>query len=67
MNNWSTKTNTLKKDHKQYRIWRLEQLINFGLGRAKLDKKELKKYWPELYLDPRKKKYLSMLLWPKRS
>ena len=66
MYNWSIDLKELKKDKKQYAIWRLEQLVNFGLGKEKLDKKELKKYWPYLYIDPLKKKYLTMLLWPQK-
>jgi len=65
MYNWSTDTKELKKDKKKYAIWRLEQLVNFGLGKEKLSKKDLKKNWPDLNLDASKKKYLKMLLWPK--
>ena len=67
MHNWSTDTKELKKNKKKYTIWRLEQMVNFGLGGKKLKKAELKKYWPELNLDAKKKKYLKMILWPKRS
>jgi hypothetical protein len=66
MYNWSVNTKELKKDKRQYEIWRLEQLINFGLGREKLERSELEKYWGLLNLDPIKKKYLSFLLWPKK-
>lgn len=64
MRNWSTDTKILKKDKKKYAIWRLEQLVNFGLGKEKLDKKQLKKNWGLLHLDPRKKSFLKTLLWP---
>ena len=63
MHNWSTDTHELKKHPTQYAIWRLEQLINFGLGKTKLNKRALKKYWPKLHLDPKKKKFLEFLLW----
>ncbi len=66
MHNWSVDTETLKKDKQQYKIWQLEQLINFGLGKEKINKDELKKYWPFLYLDPNKKKFLFSLLWPNK-
>jgi hypothetical protein len=65
MYNWSTDIKELKKDKKKYAIWRLEQLVNFGLGKEKLSKSALKKNWPDLNLDASKKKYLKMLLWPK--
>lgn len=67
MYNWSTDTTELKKDKKQYTIWQLEQMVNFGLGGKKIKRKEIKKYWTELNLDSNKKKYLAMLLWPKQS
>ena len=64
MRNWSTDTKELKKDKKKYTIWKLEQMVNFGLGREKLSKKQLKKNWSLLSLDPRKKSFLKFLLWP---
>lgn len=67
MKNWSVDTKELKKDKDKYIIWKLEQVINFGLDGEKIDTKELKKYWAKLYIDPLKKKYLKMLLWPKQS
>jgi len=67
MYNWSVDLKELKKDKKAYAVWHLEQLVNFGLGREKIDKKQLKKYWQFLHLDPAKKKYLSLLLWPSKS
>jgi len=67
MYNWSTNIKELKKDKKSYAIWRLEQLINFGLNGQKISKRQLKKYWQYLYLDPLKKEYLTAVLWPKKS
>lgn len=67
MRNWSTNTTELRKDKKQYAIWRLEQMVNFGLEGKKINRRELKKYWSNLSLDYNKKIYLSFLLWPKQS
>ena len=67
MRNWSTDTTELKKDKKQYAIWRLEQMVNFGLGRQKINRQELKKYWKIIRIDHNKKQFLKMILWPKRS
>jgi len=67
MRNWSTDTTELKKDEKQYAIWRLEQMVNFGLEGKKINRQKLKKYWSRLSLDHNKKIYLSLLLWPKQS
>jgi len=62
MYNWSVDLDQLKKSPQKYRLWRLEQLINFGLGKEKLKKGEVKKYLPHLRLDPLKRKYLKFLL-----
>ena len=35
MYNWNTDTTTLRKNPEKYQIWRLEQLINFGLNGEK--------------------------------
>lgn len=64
MRNWGVDIEELKKHKKEYAIWRLEQMVNFGIGQDKLNKSQLKKYWPFLHLDPKKKKFISMLLWP---
>jgi len=65
MYNWSTDITRLKKDKKAYTIWRLEQMVNFGLGKEKIRAEELKENWNKLNLDPLKKNFLKMLLWPK--
>lgn len=62
MYNWSTDIKKLSKYPKKYAIWKLEQLINFGLNGQKLNLKELKKYFPILNIDPQKRKYLTYLL-----
>ncbi len=66
MYNWSVDTTELKKDEKRYVIWRLEQMVNFGLNGEKINRDEIKKYWKNLDLDHNKKKYLKMILWPKQ-
>ncbi len=68
MYNWSVDEKKFKKeDAEGYKIWRLEQMINYGLGGEKLDKKLVKKYWNKLFMDEPTKKYLEFLLWPKKS
>lgn len=64
MKNWSTDTTEFKKDKDAYQIWRLEQLINYGLDGEKLDQKIVLKYWDRLQLDPEDKRFLTFLLWP---
>jgi hypothetical protein len=65
MYNWSVDTKKFKKYKKQYAIWKLEQLVNFGLGKEKIKEKDLRANWSKLRLDPKKKKFLSFLLWPR--
>jgi hypothetical protein len=62
MHNWSTNERALKKNPKKYIIWRLEQLINFGLGDEKLDKRAVKKYWSQIKIDPSRRAFISLLL-----
>ena len=68
MHNWSVDVKRLKKHPKKYALWRLEQLINYGLDGEKLDKKEVKRLWPEIKdrIDPNTKAYLGYLLWGKK-
>ena len=63
MYNWSTDTTELQKHPEQYTVWKLEQLLNYGLNGEKIDKDELKKYWSSLNIfDPARKKYISLLI-----
>jgi hypothetical protein len=55
MYNWSTDTKKLSKNTEKYSIWKLEQLINFGLNGEKLNLKELRKYFNKLNIDSEKK------------
>ena len=68
MYNWSTDEETFKRINPQkYKLWKLEQLINYGLDEEKLDKEEVKKAWPKIEdnLDPYKKRAIEYLLWGK--
>jgi len=68
MHNWSIDEKKFKKENpKEYKLWRLSQLINYGLGKTKLNKNEIKKRWPILktQIDPNTKVYFEYLLWGK--
>lgn len=68
MYNWSTDEKQFKKkDPQGYRLWRLVQLINYGLDGEKLNAEEVKKAWPKIkdQLDPYKKRAVEYLLWGK--
>lgn len=69
MINWSTNEAKFKKENpKEYKLWRITQLINYGLDGEKLDKKEIKSVWPKIKdrLDSNSKVYFEFLLWGKR-
>jgi len=62
MYNWSVDLKKLQKDRSAFSIWKLEQLINFGLGKELLAKSQVSRNWNKLHLDPAKKRYLKFLL-----
>lgn len=69
MVNWSVDEERFKKvDPEGYRLWRLTQLINYGLDGEKLDENEVKKAWPKIKdrLDPHTVAYLEFLLWDQK-
>lgn len=67
MYNWSVDEKQFKKaDPKAYQIWRLEQMINYGLGREKLNSNAVRLHWNKIYMDTPTRKYLKFLLWPKK-
>lgn len=66
MYNWNTKI-PLKTNNQFYTIWKLNQLINFGLNGERLDLKLVKKNWSKLSLDPKRQRYLQELIWQKQS
>jgi len=67
MYNWNTSVDGWDKKSPSYQIWKLEQMINFGLNNKKLDVRLTRKYWSKLDLDPFRKKFMELILWPKKS
>jgi len=68
MYNWSVNEEKFKKeDPEGYRLWRLTQLINYGLDGEKLNREDVKRAWPKIAenLDPYKKRAMEYLLWGK--
>lgn len=68
MYNWSVDEKKFKKaDPEGYRLWRLIQLINYGLDGEKLDEEEVKKAWLKIkdQLDPYKARAIEYLIWGK--
>lgn len=62
MYNWSIDEKKLKKSPEKYAIWKLEQMVNFGLFGNKLNQNELKKYWSKIKIDPARKRFLEIIL-----
>ena len=66
MKNWSVDIVKLKKTPVKYRLWKLEQQINYGLDEnEKIDRKELAKNWLAIRdrLDHRRREFVQFLLW----
>jgi hypothetical protein len=66
MINWNTDELLLKKQFpKKYKIWRITQLINYGLEGEKIDKNFVILNWNEIKdkLDLHKRKTIEWLLW----
>lgn len=47
-------------------LWKLERLINYGVDGEKINAKDLKDNWDKLKIDPNKRDFLKLLLWPKK-
>ena len=62
MYNWSTDEEQLKKNPEKYAIWRLEQMVNFGIGGEKIREADLRKYWDQIDIDEWRRKFLAVLL-----
>ncbi|KKU82448.1 MAG: hypothetical protein UY09_C0014G0009 [Parcubacteria group bacterium GW2011_GWA2_47_8] len=68
MYNWSVDEKLFKKtDPQGYKLWRIEQLINYGLGTEKLNARLVRKHWDKLYMDEPTRAYLQFLLWPPKT
>lgn len=69
MYNWSVDEKRFKKENpREYRLWRLTQLINYGLDGEKLDREEVKRAWPKIKdkLDPDRRKAIEFYLWGRK-
>lgn len=69
MINWSTDEAKFKKESpKEYKLWSLTQMINYGLDGEKLALSEVKSSWTKIKakLDPYKRRALEYLIWDKQ-
>ena len=62
MRNWAVDLSRFDKESPEFAIWKLEQLINFGLKGEKLDKERLTKYFYRLRIDPDKRRFIKFIL-----
>lgn len=67
MHNWDYNLKNIDQKDSKFIRFKLERLINFGLGKERLHQEEVRKYWRQLKIDPLKRNYLKDLLWPKKS
>ncbi len=67
MYNWNTDISVFKKSDEKFIIWKLSQMINYGLGNEKLNLNLVKKFWKNLDLDSKRKKFLMYIIWGKLS
>lgn len=67
MYNWShIDEEAMKRENpEKYRLWRLTQMINYGLDGEKLDREEVKAAWPAIKDEvfPTHRRYMEYLLW----
>lgn len=66
MKNWNTDIKGFK-NKKDKDIWKLSQLINYGLGGKKLSKSKIKSVWSDLEpkLDKERARMIKYLVWGK--
>ena len=67
MRNWSTNTQRLQESHDKYLIWKLEQLLNYGLKEGeKIERNLLAKYLPVLNIDKDTRNLIEYILYGKK-
>lgn len=62
MYNWSIDERKFQEQGEDYIIWRLEQMVNFGLGNERIPEAVLRKHWQDMNIDPARKRFLTLLL-----
>lgn len=64
---WDYATEEFEKQAAADERWRLERLINYGLGNEKLKREPLERLLPELNIPEERRAFLELLLWGKKS
>ncbi|MCX6718697.1 MAG: hypothetical protein NTY81_03820 [Candidatus Staskawiczbacteria bacterium] len=63
---WDYNKREYAKQMEKDPIWGLERLINFGLGKEKIDRELLEKYIHKLKIPENRRAFLELLLWDKK-
>ena len=63
---WDYNKTEYQKQAKADEVWRLERLINYGLGGEKLKREELEKHLQELNIPEERRAFLELILWNKK-
>jgi len=66
MKNWSVDEKFLKRFPQKYELWKLEQMLSYGLDDGeRVNKKNLLKNWSFLSsrIDPNRVEFLRFILW----
>lgn len=62
---WDYTKTEYEKQAKADPVWHLERLINYGLGKERLERELLEKYLPQLKIPEDRRVFLELLLWNK--
>lgn len=63
MRNWSVNTKKINKKTLEYKLWKYEQLLNYGFDKnEKLEREFLEKYIHTLKVDEKTREYVKFLL-----
>lgn len=65
MYNWDYNLKNIDERDEQFIIWKLERLVNYGLGEEKIDAKLLEKYFNKIKIPENTRAFLELLLWKK--
>ncbi|MEK7553191.1 MAG: hypothetical protein AAB504_00655 [Patescibacteria group bacterium] len=65
MNIWDYDIKKADQNAEQFIIWKLERLINYGLGNEKINENLLKKYWDKIKMPENTRIFFEFLLWGK--
>lgn len=63
---WDYDKKEYEKQAKADPIWHLERLINYGLGKEKLDRNLLIKNFNKLKIPENRRVFLELILWDKK-